>query len=160
MGVNRHTLSREREIGRIAHQNEIWVLLRQLHIAWLTKGSREVLLLREQRQHPPSELPLKLSTKGLPLPWPCGEILVTLRQVPLPASHKESVLVPCENNDQVLPEAISQEVFLAKEKCSLSLCLGREIVKYIWPTPNVYYSTSQIFQNNESGLKILLCPRQ
>jgi len=41
-----------------------------------------------------------------------------LWQTPLLALCKKSVLVPCENNDQVLPKIISQEIFLAKEKCS------------------------------------------
>lgn len=112
-----------------------------------------------QRQHPPSQVPLKLSIKGFLSGWQHGKVHVTLWQTPLLASCKESVPLLCENNDQVFPEIISQELFLAKEKCCLSVCLGKNCQIHM-ANPKYLWFMSQIFQNNGNRLKMLLCSHQ
>lgn len=107
----------------------------------------------EQRQHSPSEVPQKLWK------WPFSPAGGRGRFLLLSDSFatlvQGSVVVLCENNGWVSPE-ISQEVFLVEEKCALSLCSDRKNSTVLMANLHCLSAVSQVFQNNETELKILL----
>lgn len=134
MGVS-STLSSEREMKNQHVKAKSAFCRGKLHVAWFIKGSKKLLLLGRAKALPSFTGTAKTIEKPFLSYWQCGKILVNLTGS-FAGPVQRAVLVPCENNDRVPPEIISQEVFLAEEKCSLSLYSVRKIVKCLRPTPN------------------------
>lgn len=137
MVVSRHTLGSEREIKSQRVKAKSTFCRGKLHVAWFIKGSKKLLLLGRAKAMPSFTGTAKTIEKPFLSYWQCGNMLVNLTgSFCTGPPVQRAVLVPCKNNDRISPEIISQEVFLAEEKFSLSLYSVRKIVKCLRPTPN------------------------